>query len=532
MRSPRDWLNVNPDILARLGARLAEQAHKGGGKGLRTKDYRFTFTEFCDRVGITLTPGQAEIAAVAFEGHSATKGSIWGFDGIPPVSKVVEVVAGRYSGKSSMICGLRALHLGLTVDVSKLAKREIASIPIVAPDLQTAQITVRYALGAAETLLGEKGLCDIKADGFSFLRANGRKVRIEAKAASAGGKSIRGRSMPAAVMDECAFFRDKDHVVNDAEIFAALMPRIMPGGQVLIGSTPWTEKGLLFELWRDNYAKPTTALVAHAPTLAMRPDADTAAIVAAERLRDPVNARREYDAEFLPQDAASFFDSRAITMSVCDSLPLAPGGERFAGADFGFARDSSALVVVSRDGDTVTVVHIDEAVPGDNPLVPSEVIGRFAEAVRKHRATGLCADAHYREAVREHLLASDLALMTAPEGAKGKAASYALTKTLLQQGRLRLPRNERLIQQLKDITVRPTAAGGLSIQAPRWPGGGHGDIVSALVLAVWQSQRNYSPVEVSEPTGMDEHERREVERFEAEREELKTFELDIPGYLE
>lgn len=525
-------MEVNPDILARLGARLAEQAHKGG-KTVKARDYKFTFSEFCRRVGIELTPGQAEIAAVAFEGQPAVRGSIWGFDGLPPISKVVEVVAGRYSGKSSMVCGLRALHLGLTVDVSKLAKREIASIPIVAPDLQTAQVTVRYALGAAETLLGEKGLCDIKADGFSFLRSNGRKVRIEAKAASAGGKSIRGRSMPAAVMDECAFFRDKDHVVNDAEIFAALMPRIMPGGQVLIGSTPWTEKGLLYELWRDNYATPRTALVAHAPTLVMRPDPDTAAIVAAERLRDPVNARREYDAEFLPQDAAAFFDSRAISASIIEGpIPANQNSEMFAGADFGFARDSSALVIVARSGDLVWITFIDEAVPGDNPLVPSEVIGRFAEAVRKHRASGLCADAHYREAVREHLERADLALMTAPEGAKGKALSYALTKTLLQQGRLRLPRNERLIQQLKDITVRPTAAGGLSIQAPRWPGGGHGDIVSALVLAVWQSQRNYSPVEVSAPTGMDELEQLEVEKFEREREELKTFELEIPGYLE
>jgi hypothetical protein len=87
------------------------------------------------------------------------------------------------------------------------------------------------------------------------------------------------------------------------------------------------------------------------------------------------------------------------------------------------------------------------------------------------------------------------------------------------------------LNQLRDITVRPTAAGGISIQAPRVKGGGHGDIVSALVLALWQSQRNYVPFQESKHSCMDEQEKLEVERFEREEDERKQFEVELPEYL-
>jgi hypothetical protein len=492
-----------------------------------------TFLTLCQDAGITLTAGQRELAQVAFDGGLPSGDlvhlgdMVYGSTLLPSTARrVVVVVAGRASGKS-LLLGIRGLHLALTVDLSGLARREIATVPVVAPDLRTARVTVRYALGAAETVLGRKVLTDVNADGFSIRRAT-HLVRIEALAASAGGKSVRGRSMPAAIMDECAFFRDSSHIVNDAEIFAALMPRIMPGGQLLVGSTPWTESGLLYELWRDNYREPKTALVAHAPTLVMRDDADTAAMVAAERARDETNARREYDAEFLPRDASAFFDSRAIAACVGDyplPVPKRYGPEYYVGADFGFARDSSALVVLEREADVFTVCDLLEVIPRDAPLVPSSVVAGFAAVVRQFGAEGVIADAHYRESIREHLDTSGLVLMSAPEGATGKAESYALARSLIAQGRVRLPKHERLLQQLRDVTVRPTSGGALSIQSPRWAGGGHGDLVSALVLAMWQAHRNYVAPEPEPNDGMDELERAEVEAMKRAAEERDRFGL-------
>jgi hypothetical protein len=64
---------------------------------------------------------------------------------------------------------------------------------------------------------------------------------------------------------------------------------------------------------------------------------------------------------------------------------------------------------------------------------------------------------------------------------------------LLREGRVvihvrQLPdgMGARLLQQLREVQGKPTSGGGMSIVHPRWSQGGHGDIVSALVLALWQ----------------------------------------------
>ncbi len=60
---------------------------------------------------------------------------------------------------------------------------------------------------------------------------------------------------------------------------------------------------------------------------------------------------------------------------------------------------------------------------------------------------------------------------------------------LLREGRVRihgLEFRERLLQQMREVQGKPTSGGGMSIVHPRWSQGGHGDLVSALVLALWQ----------------------------------------------
>ena len=64
---------------------------------------------------------------------------------------------------------------------------------------------------------------------------------LEALPATRGGSALRGRSLVGAVLDEAAFFRDEDYSVNDAEIYRAVAPRILPEGQTIIASTPWAE---------------------------------------------------------------------------------------------------------------------------------------------------------------------------------------------------------------------------------------------------------------------------------------------------
>jgi hypothetical protein len=67
-----------------------------------------------------------------------------------------------------------------------------------------------------------------------------------------------------------------------------------------------------------------------------------------------------------------------------------------------------------------------------------------------------------------------------------QASTHTWARALLHEGRLRLPNHPRLLQQLRDVVSKPTPGGGLSITSSRRAGTGHGDLVTAMVLAVYQ----------------------------------------------
>ena len=277
---------------------------------------RQAYTEFLRALGITLAPAQDVGFRVTFNGEepSALVGadadlSRMLFDDVqgdvPTLARdVVVIVKGARIG-GSRFSALRALHLALTIDLSTLAPGEEAFVLFVAPDMRLARQTMRYALGAVQADRALAVMLDGEPsrDGFAIRRGR-RRIQFVCLPATRGGSAVRARSIVCAVLSEAAFFRDADYAVNDAEIFRAIAPRVLPGGQTILESTPWLESGLLFELHRDNFGAPLTALAMHAPTLLMRPAARTRAIVEAERKRSPENAEREFDALFVGGDAS------------------------------------------------------------------------------------------------------------------------------------------------------------------------------------------------------------------------------------
>lgn len=485
------------------------------------------FLDFCRWLGIKLTPAQHVLSAVAFDGldpidlggvHRALAKQLFGdVDRFPREARhVLVAVCGARGGKSYVLSALRMLHLALTVSLATLAPGEVAVALIVAPDKRLARQVLRYALGAISGMPSLKRLVQSStADGFVLKREEG-PVSVEVLPATRGGSAVRGRSLVGAVLDECAFFRDDSYQVNDAEVYRAVAPRVLRGGQLVLASTPWAEQGLLWDFHSRNHEHPVDAISAHAPTLLLRDDEHTRGYVQREQDRDPANAAREFGAEFMGTTGESFFDGDAIKSSIDDKLVMPvhlSHTTASAGADMGFRSDSSALVIALRDQARVVVADIHELRPTKGkPLKPSGVVASFAEVVKGYAGEYVVADAHYRQAIVEHLEDNDLALVSAPEGANGKAETYQAVRALLREGRIRLPAHDRLIRQLREVTARPTAGGGISIVSPRWRTGGHGDLVSAMVLAVWDAARGL-PVEV--PVQHAEPREREAAAWEA-----------------
>lgn len=470
-----------------------------------------TFLEFLTWMDITPSPGQAELARIAFDGalpaNDALARTIFGDIDFAAVTsdirRVITAVVGGRGGKTYMLIALRLLWGALVRDLSMLVPGQDAYATVVAPNDRHRQQVINYALGAARAKPELRALLrlpkgtkpDDKPSAFGIWRPDfDRVVTFWGAVANAGGGDVRGKWHTDLALDECAFFRDSTAKVADKDIYDAGVSRVLPGGQVILGSTPWAESGLLYEFWRDNFGKPTTSLVAHAPTLLLNDTPVVRAVVEMETKRDPDNARREYDAQFMTGGTTVFFEATAIDAMIEDeAFTLQAGDQVFAGGDFGFRSDSSALIMSALRGLDLHIFDGTEERPEEgSPLKPSVTVRTFAEVVAA-RCTYVMADNHYREAIAEHLEEHGLVFAPAPTI---PADTYVRARMLAREGRIVIHplRNRvgddfrgRLVQQLREVQGKPTSGGGMSIVHPRWSKGGHGDLASAFVLAVWQA---------------------------------------------
>ncbi len=466
------------------------------------------FLDFLHWLNVVPQPGQAEFCRVAYDGREPLDRPlaerIFGaieFDSLPVgVRDVVVAVCGGRGGKSYLLVALRLVWGMLVRDLSPLAPGQQAYATVVAPNEKLRQEVVNYALGACrskpelrELLRLPRGTRDDDiVSEFSVYRADCDKlVTFSAATATRGGYAVRGRWHTDLALDEAAFFRDSSYKINDEEIFKAGKPRVLPGGQTIIASTPWAEAGILYEMWRDNFGKPSTALVAHAPTLLLNDTSYTRQIVEAERKRDPDNAKREYDAAFMTTGTTVFFEAASVDASLTDEVfARLPGDNIRAGGDFAFRSDSSALIKVAARGGVLHVFGGVECRPEDGkPLVPSRTVEAFAGCIAGDVGY-LMADGHYREAIAEHLDKHKLAYAPAPVH---PVDTYVRARMLFRENRIRIHRPnlpegmaERMVRQLREVHGKPTSGGGMSIVHQHWARGGHGDIVAALVLALWQ----------------------------------------------
>ena len=210
-------------------------------------------------------------------------------------------------------------------------------------------------------------------------------------------------------------------------------------------------------------------------------------------MRDPDSARREFDCEWLGGGASLFFDEPTIKAWVDASLALPsviPIGDVVAvGGDIGLVADSSACAVMSRDREhVITLRELVELRPKKGaPLKLSQVVATFCETTIRAGADRIMADAHEREPAREYATTANVAIVKPHhEGQSGKFETYEHLRRAMREGRVRLPNHPRLLAQLRLVVVKPQPAGGWKVKSPRRAGMGHGDCVSAVVLAAWQ----------------------------------------------
>jgi hypothetical protein len=109
-------------------------------------------------------------------------------------------------------------------------------------------------------------------------------------------------------------------------------------------------------------------------------------------------------------------------------------------------------------------------------------VANFCAVSKGLNAREILADSHYLETLKEH------ATLPVQRLTASKGEAHAYFKQLLVEGKLILPNNPRLLTQLREVSAKATVGGTISISIPRKATGGHGDLVSALVAAVWAAR--------------------------------------------
>lgn len=238
-----------------------------------------------------LEPAEREIARQLF-------GDV---DVIPEVARRVMVWRlGRGSGKTTVAAALTIWAMWTAV-LDRVGPGQIAAGVVVGPTKPAGGI----AVGIGRALVRNSDLeayvekKNDTSEGFQLRRPDGRVVAFRSVAASRGGHGLRGFDIIAVIFDESEFFASNDetadggYAVSDRDQFAAASPRLLEFA--LFISTPWPVPNLTDELFTRNWGRPTDALAALGSSLLMRPDNPVLAKDIERALaHDEESARREY----------------------------------------------------------------------------------------------------------------------------------------------------------------------------------------------------------------------------------------------
>jgi hypothetical protein len=135
-------------------------------------------------------------------------------------------------------------------------------------------------------------------------------------------RTVRGRTLVAAVLDEVSFWRDDTTANPDVETYRAVLPSLATTNGMLVGiSTPYRRLGLLHQKHRDHFAQDgDEALVVQGSSQQFNITLSDETI-AQQRHANPLAASSEWDAEFR-SDISSFLDDRLIEQAVEIGRPL------------------------------------------------------------------------------------------------------------------------------------------------------------------------------------------------------------------
>jgi hypothetical protein len=421
----------------------------------------------------------------------------------PPSRPVREVwvVAGRRGGKDSVASVIAAQTAAFFEPAGRLRGGERAVVMCLAVDREQARIVLNYV---------RSYFADI-----SYLRAmvaretkDGLELKngVDIVVATNSYRSVRGRSILCAVLDEVGYWRSEASAAPDVETYHAVMPGLatLPGSMLIGISSPHRKSGLLYEKWREHYGRDGDILVIRAPSKVLNPTIDQK-IIDEAMVRDPAVARAEWMAEWR-DDLAQFVDRAVIEAAVDVGVVMRPPIPQVK--YFGFADPSGG----AGDSFTMGIAHAEKTADGELPVLdclierrapfnPEAATAEMAATLRSYGLGACTGDRYAAQWVTQCFAKNGV---TYHHSQRDRSAIYGEALPLFTSGRVRLLDNRRMVAQFAALERRTSSVGRDRIDHPAQM---HDDLsnaaAGALVLAADRSGRVLfcAPIIVSVPHG-------------------------------
>jgi len=293
---------------------------------------------------------------------------------------------------------------------------------------------------------------------------------------------LRGYSAHMCIMDEAAFMPEQ---VITQIVFPMLSTT---DGYAIFLSTPWGRDHFFYRAFMN------PAYSVH------RVKSEECPLISREFLEEMrTNMTREaylmeYEAEFV-EALNSYFPQDLIRQALDPDLEFYPSletdvpeGEYYGGCDFGKLRDHSVVTILKSEGGNIKLVYMHEF-----PLETAytEVIGHLARANQKFNLRNVQVDqTGVGESVLEELKNQGVPAEGLSFTMKTKENLLSCLKIAMENGRLRMPYDRRLCQQINEQQYAYSKSGHLQFSHPE---GSHDDMLWSLALGVWAATMKREP---------------------------------------
>jgi hypothetical protein len=240
----------------------------------------------------------------------------------PPTRRVSEFVGAcaRRTGKDSVASLVGAYGSATFDQQDKLRPGERAQVLCLACDRDQAKIVLNYIRSYFTDIPALKAMV-VRETATGFELNNGIDITV----ATNSFRSVRGKPVFLAILDEAAFMMSETSASPDTELYAALRPALLtiPGSRIIIISSPYRKSGLLWDRYKKFFGKnDDNTLVIQASIRQLNPTISQET-VDAEIEADPAAAVSELLGQFR-DDIGAFMTLEMIESAVDNAVMVRP----------------------------------------------------------------------------------------------------------------------------------------------------------------------------------------------------------------